>query len=49
LHQALVKGVSPAPTDEISELRNELKWLRRGVAITLILIAALGGFVLTKL
>ena len=49
LHQALVNSVSPAPTDEISALRNELKWLRRCMVLTLVLLSALSGYLLTKL
>ena len=46
LHQALLNGVSPAPTDEITDLRNELKWQRRSLMVTLVLLAALCGYVL---
>ena len=46
LHQALLNGVSPAPTDEIAQMRGELARLRRALFVTVVLLAALGGYVL---
>ena len=46
LHQALLNGVSPAPTDEIAQMRSELVRLRRALFVTVVLLAALGGYVL---
>ena len=46
LHEALSNGVSPAPTGEIADLRNELRWQGRVLFVIAILLAGLAGYVL---
>lgn len=49
LHQALTSGLPSAPTGELADLRNELRWHRRYLVVTLVLLAALSGYVFTKM